>query len=257
MDQAFQKVAPLYFKIPYFYELFPFSDRERDWLACLQESSYHPGPLATRWDANTTFSDEEWLEGFSFFEVNGVGVGGMWYGPAASEVALKTVMPELQKLDPRFHPTPTQSMGLLLLKLINDQRRKINRRRGSIALIMQKSEGSNYVEFERLAKKFTKLGFPTVVTEPWDFYMKKDELLFKDKTIDVVYRDTTLSELCDLEEKGFDVNPLRKAFTRGQVISSLEGEFDHKSVFEVFTDPQYERYFPQKEHKLFRRHILW
>jgi len=41
------------------------------------------------------------------------------------------------------------------------------------------------------------------------------------------------------------------------VISSLEGEFDHKSVFEVFTNPEYAAAFTKKERDLFKRYVLW
>ena len=256
-DGAFQKIAPLYFKNPSLYELFPFSGRERDWLSCLQDPQYITGRLATRWDANTTFANEEWREGFSFFEVNGVGVGGMWYGPAAGEVILKTVVRELRKLDSNFRPIPTQSMGLLLLELIQTQRKKLGRTRGVIALAMEKASGSNFIEFERLAKLYTKRGHPTIVIEPTDLYFKGEELFAHGKKVDLIYRDTTLSELCYFEEKGYDLRALKEGFRRGQVISSLEGEFDHKSVFEVFTNPKYVTAFTQKERELFKRYVLW
>ena len=257
LDLAFQKVASLYVKDPSLHELFPFSPREREWLSCLQKPGCVPGRLATRWDANTTFSDDEWSEGYSFFEVNGVGVGGMWYGPAASEVALKTVVRELRKLDVRFRPVTTQSMGLLLLGLLQTQRKKLRRTRGAIALAMEQASGSNFIEFERLAKLYGKLGHTTLVIEPTDLQLKNGELFARDKKIDIVYRDTTLSELCYLEEKGYDMNALREAFHRGQVVSSLEGEFDHKSVFELFTSPEHAHAFTKKECELFRRHVLW
>lgn len=256
-DKAFERVASLYFQVPDFYELFPFTMNERRWLACLQDRNYIPGRLATRWDANTTFAEKEWKEGHSFFEVNGVGVGGMWYGPTAGEVAMKAVVPELKKMDPRFNPVPNPNMGRLLLGLILGQRKKIGRTRGVIALAMEKASGSNFVEFECLAKMYTRLGHPTIVIEPTDLEMKKDDLFARGKKVDIVYRDTTLSELCLLEENGFDLQALREGFRRGQVISSLEGEFDHKSAFEVFTNSEYTSLFSPKERELFRRHILW
>ncbi|MBI4372388.1 MAG: hypothetical protein HY585_01520 [Candidatus Omnitrophica bacterium] len=257
LDRAFYRIASLYAKEPSFYELFPFSPRERLWLSMFQNPNYVPGRMATRWDANTTFANEDWREGFSFFEVNGVGVGGMWYGPQASEVALKSVVPELQKLDSAFRPRPNQNMGLLLLKLINAQRQKLRRTRGVIALAMEKASGSNFIEFERLAKLYTRLGFPAMVIEPTDPYLKEGELFARNKKIDMIYRDTTLSELCLLEEKGFDLNALRQGFLRGQIVSSLEGEFDHKSAFEVFTSPKYAKWFTAQERSLFAKHILW
>jgi hypothetical protein len=126
-----------------------------------------------------------------------------------------------------------------------------------MALTMEKASGSNFVEFERLSKLFTKLGYPTVVTEPTDFRLDGETLHARGKEIDILYRDTTLSEFCLLEEKGIDLQPLREAFRRGQVISSLEGEFDHKSVFEVFTSPRYSGAFTPVERRVFRNHILW
>ena len=122
---------------------------------------------------------------------------------------------------------------------------------------MRKAEGSNYIEFERLASLYTKEGFPAIVIEPTDLELKKDSLCARGKKIDLIYRDTTLSEMCDLEEQGYDLSGLREAFRRGQIISSLEGEFDHKSAFEMFTNPEYAKWFDQKERALFKRYVLW
>jgi hypothetical protein len=257
LDGAFQKIASLYFENPSLYELFPFAPRELEWMAMLQAPDYRVGRIASRWDANTAFGEQDWREGFSFFEVNGVGVGGIWYGPACAEVALETVVPELRKIDPNFRPVPNHDMRQLLLQLLLAQRRKLGRTHGAMALFMEKASGSNFVEFERLAKRYTKLGYPSLVTEPTDFYLKKGEVYARGKKIDILYRDTTLSELCLLEEKGHDFKALKTAFRRGQVISSLEGEFDHKSAFEVFTHPRYASAFTPKERELFRRHVLW
>ena len=257
LDGAFRKIAPLYFKDPSLQDLLPFAPQEKDWLSSLQDPGYQPGQIISRWDANTTFSDRAWKEGFSFFEVNGVGVGGLWYGSAAAEASLKTVVPELRKIDSRFRPALFSDMRRLLLDRLLAQRKKLKRNRGVIALAMEKASGSNYVEFECLAKLYRQLGYPSLVCEPTDFRLRKGELFSRGKKIDVIYRDTTLSELCIMESKGQDMSALREAFRKGQVLSSLEGEFDHKSVFEVFTNPDYAYAFSAQEKKLFHDHILW
>ena len=257
LDGAFQKLSTFYFKNPAFGALFPFSPREQEWISILQEPGYRPGQVISRWDANTTFGDEDWKEGFSFFEVNGVGVGGLWYGPSSAEISLKTVAPELRKLDPHFRPFLGPDMRRLLLGALLHQRKKIGLTRGVMAFVMEKASGSNYVEFIRLAKLFTRLGHPTIVTEPVDFRLKGGEIYARGKKIDVLYRDTTLSELCLLEEKGHDLAALRLAFRRGQMVSSLEGEFDHKSAFEVFTNPEYSHFFTAQERRVFQPYILW
>ncbi len=256
-DGAFRKIANLYFEDRSLAELFPFSPRELDWLSILQEPDYVPGRIASRWDANTAFGAKDWKEGFSVFEVNGVGVGGLWYGPASADVALKTVIPELQRIDRRFRAVPNHDMRRLLLGILLAQRRKLRRTRGVIALIMEKASGSNFIEFECLAKLYRKLGYPSIVAEPTDLRLKGDDLVARGKTVDIIYRDTTLSELCLLEEKGHNLEAFKEAFRRGQVVSSLEGEFDHKSAFELFTNPLYEKAFTPKERALFKRHILW
>lgn len=257
LNGAFRKIAPLFFQIHPLSELFPFSSRERSWLQIMKDARYVPGPLATRWDANTTFSDEDWREGCSFFEVNGVGVGGVWYQHAAAETALKATVPKLQKIDPLFRPVHGPDMRRLLLGLLLNQRKKLGKRNGHIALTMEKASGSNYVEFERLRKFYRKLGVPAIVTEPTGFYFKGNDILHHGKKIDIVYRDTTLSELCAMEEAGHSMRALKEAFRRGQVVSSLEGEFDHKSAFEMFTDERYARFFSQKEREIFKDLILW
>jgi hypothetical protein len=257
LDRAFRKISQLYFRQPSLRDLFPFSPRERDWLSILEEPASVRGRIASRWDANTTFGLQEWKEGFSFFEVNGVGVGGLWYGPASADVALKTVIPELRKIDPRFRAVPNHDLRRLLLDTLLAQRKTIGKTKNFIALVMQKAEGSNYIEFERLAGLFRTLGYPSLVAEPTDLRLKGGQILARGKTVDVIYRDTTLSELCALQEKGHDLTAFKEAFRRGQVVSSLEGEFDHKSAFELFSDPRWASAFSSDEQKLFKRHILW
>ncbi len=257
LDGAFRKLAPLYLENAQARILFPFEPRELDWISLMRAASYRPGAVVSRWDANTTFGDEDWKEGFQVFEVNGVGVGGLWYGAASADVINQLVSPELRKLDPRFRSVPHHDMRQLLLGTLQAQRKRLGCTRGVIALAMEKASGSNYVEFEFLARLFRKQGYQSLVTEPTDFTLKGGEIYVRGKKIDVIYRDTTLSELCHMEEKGHDLGALRKGFERGQVVSSLEGEFDHKSAFEVFTNPDFTRYFNAPERKLFQAHILW
>lgn len=257
LDHAFSKISHIYREYPAARPLFPFNLREQDWMEILEEPHYVAGRVVSRWDANTTFSEKDWENGFSFFEVNGVGVGGLWYGPACADVTLKVVVPEIQILDPHFRPSPLPDMSYLLLDSLLRQRKKIGRMHGVIAFTMEKASGSNYVEFIRMARQFTRLGYPSIVCEPTDFRLNDNEIFFGRKKIDSIYRDTTLEELCRVESEGHDLSALREAFKRGQVISSLEGEFDHKSAFEVFTHSDYSRFFTTQERRLFQKYILW
>lgn len=257
LDGSFKKLAPLYFRHPRVAELFPFSPREEEWLSVMQEPAYRPGQIASRWDSNTTFGARDWKKGFSFFEVNGVGVGGMWYGPACADLAMKKIVPELQKVDPRFRPVWNHDMRRLLLQLLLSQRQRLGRTRGCVALVMEKASGSNFIEFVSLARLYNKLGYPTLVAEPTDLVWRRQEVFARNKRIDILYRDTTLSELCSLEGEGHDLTAFREAFRRGQVVSSLEGEWDHKSAFEVFTNPEFSKFFTARERLVFHQYVLW
>jgi len=257
LDGAFRKIAPLYFRVPSLQKIFPFSRRERAWISLIAQADYRPGVLVSRWDANTTFGLQDWKRGFSFFEVNGVGVGGLWYGPASAQLMLEVAVPRLRALDSQFRPRAGHDMRNLLLGVLVRQRKKIGRRGGVIGMMMEKASGSNYIEFIRMARLFTRMGYPAIVTEPTDFKLKGNGLAARGEKIDIVYRDTTLSELCGLEGQGHDLEAVKAGFVRGQMVSSLEGEFDHKSVFEIFTSPEYAKFFTPRERKLFRRHILW
>ena len=50
---------------------------------------------------------------------------------------------------------------------------------------------------------------------------------------------------------------MREAFIRNQAISSVAGEFDHKSAWELFTSPEFSRHFTLTQKRLFRKHLLW
>jgi hypothetical protein len=77
--------------------------------------------------------------------------------------------------------------------------------------------------------------------------------------VDVVYRDYEVRDLLyEEEEEGVDIGPMRTLFRGNRVISSLAGDFDHKSCWELLTDPQFtQKYFSADERQVFRRHVLW
>ena len=53
----------------------------------------------------------------------------------------------------------------------------------------------------------------------------------RDTIVDVFYRDMDIKQCIALEKsEGIDLTPIRKAFQRNQVISSLAGDFDHEVV---------------------------
>jgi hypothetical protein len=51
---------------------------------------------------------------------------------------------------------------------------------------------------------------------------------------------------------------MRTLFRENRVVSSIGAELDHKSCWEILTDPEIAgRHFSEEEHHCFRRHVLW
>jgi hypothetical protein len=76
--------------------------------------------------------------------------------------------------------------------------------------------------------------------------------------VDIAYRDYEVRDLLQLERDGVDVRPVRKLFRENRMVSSMAGDFDHKSCWELLTDSTYtNKYFNAEERQIFRRHILW
>ena len=77
--------------------------------------------------------------------------------------------------------------------------------------------------------------------------------------IDIAYRDYEVRDLVELERtEGVNLEPMRLLFRENRMVSSLAGDFDHKSCWEMLTDPQLtQKYFTAEERQVFRRHILW
>ena len=95
--------------------------------------------------------------------------------------------------------------------------------------------------------------------DPRELRVKGDEVFYEDVRIDVAYRDYEMRELVALEKEiGRPLDAMRLLFRQNRVVSSIVGDFDHKSCFEVLTDPAMsEQYFSADDRRLFRRHVLW
>lgn len=260
LNRAFEKAHRYYLEDPKIREIFPFEENEKRWIIDTLKSPAvrrGPGAIFSRWDANTSFHGKKWPEDFVFFENNGVGVGGVWYCPVGEEILLETVIPALRKLDPGLALEKNHDARYLLMKFLVRHGKALGRKNPLIALMIDRSEYQNFVEFVRLEKFFGKRGVRAVVADPRAFESRRGEIYHQGRKIDVIYRDTTVQEFAALEKKGANLAALRLAFLKNRIVSSIGGEFDHKSLFEFFTNPAFGKYFTQAESLLLSKHILW
>jgi hypothetical protein len=96
-----------------------------------------------------------------------------------------------------------------------------------------------------------------VVADPRELRLVNGHITVGRQPVDLLYRDSELEEFVDMERAGTRLTALRRAVQDGRLISGLTWEFDQKSAWEVFTDPQYARYFTPAQRRLFREHLLW
>ncbi|HUQ07559.1 MAG TPA: hypothetical protein VM261_33930 [Kofleriaceae bacterium] len=258
LTRALEKLASLYIEVPAVRALLPFTEREERWLRDIwAKVGKQPQTVVARLDANADFASDDWSEGFDFFETNSVGVGGMYYAPKAAEIVQRVVVPAMQKRAPALVLKPQDDMRQLLLEQITMHAKAIKKRRINTAFLQERDAVGGPNEFPYLVEYFKAQGVPAALVDPRELRRKGDELYAGDLPIDLVYRDAEIGEYVALEEDGADMGALHHAFMKNQVVSSIAGEFDHKSTFEVLTSPELSALFTAKQQKIFRKHVLW
>jgi hypothetical protein len=259
MNQAFLRLGELYLKSKLFQKLLPLSPEEHEWfLNFFPTNPRAPKTLITRWDANTNFSGQDWKASFHFLEVNGVGVGGLHYSPTAERIILEIVLNTLRQLDENLRVSLNDDIREVLLCEIQFHLKALGKRRCHIGLIQDNRFKGGPLDFFYLEKFYRSQGIKAVVIDPRELTLKKGEIMAEDLPLDILYRDSTLFELIDMEkEEKRPLKAVRKAFQENRVISGLGGELDHKSALEIFSNPQFEKYFTSDEKKFFKRHIPW
>ena len=86
-------------------------------------------------------------------------------------------------------------------------------------------------------------GLKILHADPAELYIKDGEVCYEGSPIDVAYRDYEVRDLIALErESGVNIEPMRKLFRENRMISSMAGDFDHKSSWEILTDPALARH---------------
>lgn len=259
LKSALDQVMPLYLANPQVREILPLESKERQWILEVNARRIQrPQAVMDRLDATATFACSDWKENFWFLEPNSVGIGGIHYIRGTCEMTHKWVLPLLKRYLPEVSFVYPDDIRTLLLKLMARHARAIGRRLRRVAFVEDQSACEGTDEFTTVARQFRRWGLPAITGDPREVTVRRGELTVKGQSVDLLYRDTELTELFEMTRR----QPARRegmkqAFLRNQVISSIAGEFDHKSVWELFTNPEFARHFTLRQRRLFRKHLLW
>ena len=217
-------------------------------------------PVFGRLDAVCDFAAAGWQDSMHFMEPNLSGVGGIHFAPIAEELVMRDVVPALVAHDPSLAVELLHDQRDLFVQVLIDHARAIGRASCNICFVDAKYVHDGPDEQSVLSGFLAaRHGLTITHADPRELRVEGDEVFHGDVRIDVAYRDYELRELADLErELGHPLDAMRLLFRQNRVVSSLAGDFDHKSCFEILTDPALaEEFYSAEECRLFRRHVLW
>ncbi|HEV8321534.1 MAG TPA: hypothetical protein VG389_07970 [Myxococcota bacterium] len=256
--RALESLYALWVDAPAVQALLPLTPGERAWFDAMPKGAHKaPQSIFGRLDVQVDFSDEDWAKNCHFFEPNSVGAGGIHYTPVADAIIEKIVVPRVQKSARHFMLQVNDDPRLLLLHTLTAHGDEIGARRLNLAFVQDRRGLGGPEEFTFLAEFMNARGLTAVVADPRDLVLRGEQLWAGDVPVDVLYRDTSIADLAEWEAEGTDLGAMRWAFAQNRVVSTITGDFDHKSTFEIFTDPAFDALFSTAQRRIFRKHVPW
>jgi carboxypeptidase Taq len=213
-----------------------------------------------RLDAVCDFTGASWQDSLHFMEPNLSGVGGIHFSPVAEELVMRDVVPTLLAHNPQLVVHLPRDQRDLFVQVLIDHARAIGRDNCRLCFVEAKYVHDGPNEQSALSNYLSrKLDLTIAHADPQELRVVGEEVYCGDVLIDIAYRDFELRELIAREkETGKLLDAMRLLFRQNRVVSSIVGDFDHKSGFEVLTDPVLaDKYFGADDRRLFRRHVLW
>lgn len=257
---ALKRLPDLYLQDFTIRQIIPLSADEERWLwDSWGENQRENNPVLGRLDAVAEFTSPMWKDSLRFMEPNLCGVGGLHMGPTAEQLLADVVLPALHQCDPELRMEVGQDLREIFIQEVFDHLQAIGRSGHNVCFIEPKYAGQGPDEQEMLAQYYhDRHGLKVMHADPRELSIEGGEVVYEGVVVDIAYRDYEVRDLLQLERDGVDVRPVRKLFRENRMISSMAGDFDHKSCWELLTDPALvSKYFTAEERQIFRRHILW
>lgn len=251
MRRTLNRLLRHYFDDPAIQAVLPLSEDERAWLAdAFPKGLPELMPVFERLDTNLNPDDPQWAENLRVLEWNAVGVGCLHFMPVANQLVGEHVMPVLQEALKDAGCRASRDPRLLLAKLLTHHTEALGRSTCVVAFVERReSIPGGADEMLHMSHFLNAQGMHTMCVDPRDLEVRNGEIMHHDVVVDLVYRDFMLSEILSIEKHGGQVQAMKHAFQRNQVISCLTGEFDHKSLLELCSNPEFDRYFTPAQRK--------
>lgn len=261
LTEALKRIPALYLTDPAIRKILRVSEAEERWLKEMWTPAHaQNNPIYGRLDAVCDFASQGWQDTLKFMEPNLSGVGGIHFSPIAEQLVMRDVVPTLTAHDPALVIEMPQDQRDLFVQVMIDHARAIGRPDCQLCFIEPKYEHDGPDEQSALSKYLSERhGLVITHADPRELSLRNGEVYYGDTRVDVAYRDYETRDILELEhETGKPLEAMRALFRENRIVSSIVGDFDHKSGFELLTDPAIaEKLFSPDDVRLFERHVLW
>jgi hypothetical protein len=260
LHDALVRMPELYLADPAVRAILRLEPEEDAWLReCWTPAVRARNPVFDRLDALVDYSSPVWKDTLKFIEPNLTGIGGLYLVPAVEEVVSEAILPLLLAQDPGLRIERLTDARELLFHEIALHLEAIGRPGGRVCFVEPKYELEGIDEQRRLLEYFrARHGTEMLHADPSELRMRGGEVFYEDERVDLVYRDYSVLDLAEIQQDGVDVTPMRVLFRENRVISSIGAELDHKSCWEILSDPEMAaRHFDEDACRCFQRHVLW
>ena len=261
LSEALKRLPSLYLEDERIRKIIAITPEEDGWLRRAWTAEHQrSNPIYGRLDAVCDFTGAAWRDSLRFMEANLSGVGGIYFTPLAEQLVMRDVVPTLLAHDPELAMRLPRDQRDLFLQALIDHARAIGRDSCRLCFVEPKYVHDGPDEQAVLSRYLASRYELTIAhADPRELRVVGDEVFYEDQCIDVAYRDYELRELIALEQElGRPLDAMRLLFRQNRVVSSMVGDFDHKSCFEILTDASIsERLFSAEDRRLFARHVLW
>ena len=258
---ALKRLPEIYLADPEIRRAVPLSEPEEQWLRdTWGPSQRENNPVIGRLDGVIDLTSPMWKDLLRLIEPNLCGVGGIHMSSIAEQLIVDLVLPVLREQDPQLQLELGYDLRELFIQEILDHLEALGRKGQHICFVEPKYSGIGTDEQTPLADYYLRRhGLKILHADPAELYVRGGEVWYANSQIDIAYRDYEIRDLIALERnEGVKIEAMRHLFRENRVVSSMAGDFDHKSAWEIFTDPRLaSRYFNAEERHVFRRHVLW
>lgn len=236
----------------------PLSADERPWFELVRPRRGGASAFC-RLDGLIGLDGPDWRRSLKFVETNVIGSGGMTYSPVLEQIVSELVIPRLTSGQPPCRiERNADPRHLLLAELLEHARARGLSHPPTIAYVDDKSLYSLGGELGRQAPYVHSLGIETIYADPRELELgPRGEITAGGRRIDLCFRFVSVADLAKIERSHGRLDAMRAAFARDMVLPTIGGDLEHKSTFELLTDPLYRSAFDRAQLRAFDDHVLW